>query len=56
LRNITIACNQNGLTHFGGVYFVHELLRLLQPPRRVVAGMCKEKGGTQHSQSVHYCS
>jgi len=29
-RNLTIACNHAGLTHFGGVYFFHEFLRLLQ--------------------------
>ncbi len=29
-RNLTIACNHRGLTHFGGVCFFHEVLRLLQ--------------------------
>src|SRR5271157_1627920 len=29
-RNIRIACNHAGLTHFGGVYFFHEFLRVLQ--------------------------
>ena len=29
-RNITVACNHKGLTHFGGIYFFHEFLRLLQ--------------------------
>ena len=29
-RNIRIACNHKGLTHFGGVYFFHEFLRVLQ--------------------------
>lgn len=29
-RNLTIACNHAGLTHFGGVYFFHEFLRVLQ--------------------------
>ena len=29
-RNIIVACNHKGLTHFGGVYFFHEFLRLLQ--------------------------
>src|SRR5438094_5167479 len=29
-RNITIACNHRGLTHFGGIYFFHEFLRVLQ--------------------------
>lgn len=29
-RNITVACNHKGLTHFGGVYFFHEFLRVLQ--------------------------
>ena len=29
-RNLRIACNHKGLTHFGGVYFFHEFLRMLQ--------------------------
>src|ERR1041384_1873638 len=29
-RNIRIACDHRGLTHFGGVYFFHEFLRVLQ--------------------------
>ena len=28
--NIRIACDHAGLTHFGGVYFFHEFLRMLQ--------------------------
>ena len=29
-RNLKIACNHAGLTHFGGAYFFHEFLRMLQ--------------------------
>src|SRR5207302_11438311 len=29
-RNITVACDHKGLTHFGGIYFFHEFLRVLQ--------------------------
>ncbi|MBM3726306.1 MAG: IS1380 family transposase [Acidobacteria bacterium] len=29
-RNVRIACNHRGLTHFGGAYFFHEFLQLLQ--------------------------
>jgi hypothetical protein len=29
-RNLQIACNHQGLTHFGGVYFFHEFLQVLQ--------------------------
>src|SRR5487761_933412 len=29
-RNIRIACNHEGLTHFGGAYFFQEFLRVLQ--------------------------
>ena len=29
-RNLRIACDHRGLTHFGGVYFLHEFLRVLQ--------------------------
>ena len=27
---LRIACNHKGLTHFGGVYFIHEFMRVLQ--------------------------
>ncbi len=29
-RNLRVACNHAGLTHFGGVYFFHEFLPVLQ--------------------------
>jgi hypothetical protein len=29
-RNLKITCNHRGLTHYGGVYFFHEFLRVLQ--------------------------
>lgn len=29
-RNLKIACNHGGLTHYGGVYFFHEFTRVLQ--------------------------
>jgi hypothetical protein len=29
-RNLRIACDHRGLTHFGGVHFFHEFLRVLQ--------------------------
>src|SRR5207253_8111841 len=29
-RNLQIACTRGGLTHFGGVYFFHEFLQVLQ--------------------------
>ena len=29
-RNIKIACNNSGLTHYGGIYFFQEFLRVLQ--------------------------
>ena len=29
-RNIKIACNNSGLTHYGGIFFFQEFLRLLQ--------------------------
>ena len=29
-RNLLVACNHKGLTHFGGAYFFHEFLRVLQ--------------------------
>ena len=28
-RNLIVACNHTGLTHFGGIYFFHEFLRVL---------------------------
>ena len=30
-RNLKIACDHRGLTHFGGVFFFHEFHQLLQP-------------------------
>lgn len=32
-RNVIIACNHKGLTHYGGVYFFHEFMRVLQVRR-----------------------
>jgi len=29
-RNVTLRCGHAGLTHFGGVFFFHEFLRVLQ--------------------------
>ena len=29
-RNVAVACNHRGLTHFGGIFFFHEFLRLLR--------------------------
>jgi hypothetical protein len=29
-RNIKIACNHSGLTHYGGIFFFQECLRVLQ--------------------------
>lgn len=29
-RNVRIAFNNRGLTHYGGVFFLHEFLRVLQ--------------------------
>ena len=29
-RNIKVACNHSGLTHYGGIFFFQEFLRVLQ--------------------------
>jgi len=29
-RNVRIACEHAGLTHFGGAFFFHEFIRVLQ--------------------------
>ena len=29
-RNVRIACNHRGLTHYGGAFFFHEFTRVLQ--------------------------
>ena len=29
-RNLRIACDHKGLTHFGGIHFFHKFLQLLQ--------------------------
>jgi hypothetical protein len=33
-RSISIVCNHAGLTHYGGVYFFHEFLRVPVSRRR----------------------
>src|SRR5437667_4952484 len=40
-RNITIACNHGGLTHYGGIFFFQEFLRVLQF-RRFLAQQLRE--------------
>ena len=29
-RNVRVACEHAGLTHFGGAFFFHEFIRVLQ--------------------------
>jgi hypothetical protein len=32
-RNVKIACNNRGLSHFAGIYLFHEFIRVLQSRR-----------------------
>jgi len=38
-RNITIACNHAGLTHYGGICLFREFLRVLQQSAMLVENL-----------------
>src|SRR5207249_10098278 len=50
-RNITIACNHRGLTHFGGIYFFHEFLRVLQIRNFLARNVRYPRRNKRHSLS-----
>src|SRR5664279_4230739 len=50
-RNLRIACDHRGLTHFGGVYFFHEFLRVLQIRRFLTQNLDYPRRNQRYSLS-----
>jgi hypothetical protein len=50
-RNLRIACDHRGLTHFGGVYFFHEFLRVLQVRRFLTQNLDYPRRNRRYSLS-----
>ena len=50
-RNLRIACDHRGLTHFGGVYFFHEFLRVLQVRRFLTQNLDYPRRNQRYSLS-----
>ena len=48
-RNLRIACDHRGLTHFGGVYFFHEFLRVLQLRRFLTQNLDYQRRNQRYS-------
>src|ERR1035438_750610 len=46
-RNLRIACDHRGSTHFEGVYFLHEFLQVLQQSPSLAGNLVEPSGGTQ---------
>lgn len=49
-RNLRIACDHQGLTHFGGIYFFHEFMRVLQL-RHILSRLTYPRRHPQYSVS-----
>ena len=50
-RNLRIACNHAGLTHFGGAYFLHEFRRVLQRRQFLARHVPYARGNHRYSVS-----
>src|ERR1700686_2310823 len=50
-RNLRIACDHRGFTHFGGVYFLHEFLRVLQIRRFLTQNLDYPRRNQRYSLS-----
>ena len=50
-RNLRIACDHTGLTHFGGIYFFHEFLRVLQVRRFLTQNLDYHRRNQRYSLS-----
>ncbi len=48
-RNLRIACDHAGLTHFGGVFFFHEFLRVLQLRRFLSRHLAYSRRNSRYS-------
>lgn len=50
-RNLRIACNHTGLTHYGGVYFFHEFIQVLQLRRFLCRHLAYPRRNQRYSLS-----
>ena len=50
-RNLRIACDHKGLTHFGGIYFFHEFLQVLQIRRFLTQNLDYSRRNRRYSLS-----
>jgi Transposase DDE domain group 1 len=50
-RNLRIACDHRGLTHFGGIYFFHEFLQVLQIRRFLTQNLDYPRRNQRYSLS-----
>src|SRR6202023_1408517 len=50
-RNLRIACDHKGLTHFGGIYFFHEFLQVLQIRRFLTQNLDYSRRNQRYSLS-----
>jgi hypothetical protein len=50
-RNLRITCNHAGLTHFGGAYFFHEFIRVLQLRRFLARHLIYSRRNRDYSVS-----
>src|SRR6202795_4893251 len=50
-RNLRIACDHRGLTHFGGIYFFHEFLQVLQIRRFLTQNLDYSRRNQRYSLS-----
>src|ERR1700693_4034757 len=50
-RNLRIACDHRGLTHFGGIYFFHEFLQVLRIRRFLTQNLAYSRRNQRYSLS-----
>src|SRR2546422_6764877 len=50
-RNLRIACDHRGLTHFGGIYFFHEFLQVLRIRRFLTQNLEYSRRNQRYSLS-----
>jgi hypothetical protein len=52
-RNLGLACDHKGPTHFGGIHFFHEFVRVLQPPQTSGRDFPDRPKRTLYSQALY---
>jgi hypothetical protein len=50
-RNVRIDCNHDGMTHFGGAYFLHEFIRMLQLRKFLARHLAYHRRNSDYSVS-----